>query len=71
MAVLFPRGTYFELQKFKLLVRQNLTDKNIFTTLKACLHAKSLQLCPTLCNTGDVDLIPGCWKYPGEGNDNA
>ena len=59
MAVLFPRGTYFELQKFKLLVRQNLTDKNIFTALKACLRAKSLQLCPTLCNTGDAGLIPG------------
>ena len=35
------------------------TDKNIFTALKACLRAKSLQLCPTLCNTGDAGLIPG------------
>ena len=59
MAVLFPRETHFELQKFKLLVRQNLNDKNIFTTLKACLRAKSLQACPALCDTGDAGLIPG------------
>ena len=22
------------------------------------------------CNTGDVDLIPGSGRFPGEGNDN-